>query len=137
MQADEASAYNDTNHREATDLGAAAGSAPESPAVAIVSNHCGWTDILVHMARSFPSFVARADTTQLTMIGLIRCSLAACTPSVLFCSCAAADNGWPRRVPAGCLLVRDVVVQLCSGRPCSASTAARWLRAALLCTSAD
>lgn len=87
LQADEAAAYNDTNHREATDLGAAAGSAPESPAVAIVSNHCGWTDILVHMARSFPSFVARADTIQLTMIGLIRyfAGCPVCRPHCLLC----------------------------------------------------
>lgn len=38
----------------------------------IVSNHCGWTDILVHMARFFPAFVARDNTKNLVMIGLIR-----------------------------------------------------------------
>ena len=62
-----------TDQAQAQNYGAAASRSPEPPAVAIVSNHCGWSDILVHMARSFPSFVARADTTQLTMIGLIRC----------------------------------------------------------------
>ena len=38
----------------------------------IVSNHCSWADILVHMSRSFPSFVARASTKNLLWVGLIR-----------------------------------------------------------------
>ena len=38
----------------------------------IVSNHCSWADILVHMSRSFPSFVARASTKELLWVGLIR-----------------------------------------------------------------
>lgn len=37
----------------------------------IVSNHCSWADILVHMSRSFPSFVARASTKNLLWVGLI------------------------------------------------------------------
>jgi len=41
-------------------------------AVAVVSNHCGWADILIHMARYFPAFVARDATQNLAMIGLIR-----------------------------------------------------------------
>ncbi|GAB4819331.1 hypothetical protein N2152v2_006377 [Parachlorella kessleri] len=41
-----------------------------SPA-AIVSNHCGWSDILVHMSRSFPAFVARDATKNMPLIGLI------------------------------------------------------------------
>lgn len=42
------------------------------PPVVIVSNHCGWSDILVHMSRSFPAFVARDSTKTLPLIGLIR-----------------------------------------------------------------
>ena len=40
----------------------------------IVSNHCSWADILVHMSRSFPSFVARYSTKNLVWVGLIRYS---------------------------------------------------------------
>ncbi len=40
----------------------------------IVSNHCSWADILVHMSRSFPSFVARDSTKNLLWVGLIRYS---------------------------------------------------------------
>lgn len=43
-------------------------------AVAVVSNHCGWVDILIHMARYFPAFVARDGTQNLPMVGLIRCA---------------------------------------------------------------
>jgi lysophosphatidylcholine acyltransferase/lyso-PAF acetyltransferase len=39
--------------------------------VAIVSNHCSWLDILVHMSRFFPSFVARDSTKDLPLVGLI------------------------------------------------------------------
>ena len=41
-------------------------------AAAIVSNHCSWADILVHMSHSFPSFVARNGTDTLPLIGFIR-----------------------------------------------------------------
>lgn len=41
------------------------------PAV-IVSNHCGWSDILVHMSHSFPAFVARDKTKHMPIIGIIR-----------------------------------------------------------------
>ena len=44
-----------------------------TPAIGIVSNHVGWVDILVHMTRFFPSFVARKATRDLVMVGLIRC----------------------------------------------------------------
>ena len=40
--------------------------------VAIVSNHCSWLDILVHMARFFPAFVARDGTKDMPLIGIIR-----------------------------------------------------------------
>lgn len=40
--------------------------------VAIVSNHIGWADILIHMSRNLPSFVARDGTQDIRMIGLIR-----------------------------------------------------------------
>jgi hypothetical protein len=40
--------------------------------VALVSNHVGWADILVHMARFFPAFVAREGTQNLRFVGLIR-----------------------------------------------------------------
>ena len=77
-----------TDHTSSQGYNAASDGSDESPAVAIVSNHCGWTDILVHMARSFPSFVARADTVQLTMIGLIR-HVACCY--CCSCSCDAVS----------------------------------------------
>lgn len=47
--------------------------APDVRAAGIVSNHCSWADILLHMSRSFPSFVARASTKNLPWVGLIRC----------------------------------------------------------------
>ena len=76
---------------------------PDVPAMAIVSNHCGWPDILVHMSRSFPSFVARAATQDLFMIGLIRCSLCAVglTPVKELAACApttAAGSSPPREM---------------------------------------
>lgn len=37
----------------------------------IVSNHLSWADILIHMNRSFPSFVARSGTERLPLIGII------------------------------------------------------------------
>lgn len=46
--------------------------AQEHGYVAIVSNHLGWADILLHMARWFPSFVARDGTQDLPMVGMIR-----------------------------------------------------------------
>lgn len=44
----------------------------EEPVV-IVSNHCSWIDILVHMSHFFPAFVARHGTKNMMLIGLIRC----------------------------------------------------------------
>ncbi len=49
-------------------------------AAGIVSNHCSWADILVHMSHSFPSFVARSGTESLPLIGFIRWG---CTGSVM------------------------------------------------------
>lgn len=43
-----------------------------SPLIGIVSNHCSWCDILLHMSRYFPSFVARHSTKDLPIIGPIR-----------------------------------------------------------------
>lgn len=40
----------------------------------IVSNHCSYTDILLHMADSFPAFVARKSTADLPFVGIIRCA---------------------------------------------------------------
>lgn len=37
---------------------------------AVVSNHVGWADILIHMARWLPSFVARDATARLPFIGV-------------------------------------------------------------------
>lgn len=37
---------------------------------AIVSNHIGWADILIHMCMWLPSFVARDDTARLPFIGI-------------------------------------------------------------------
>lgn len=39
--------------------------------VTVVSNHIGWSDILIHMSRNLPSFVARDGTQNIKMIGLI------------------------------------------------------------------
>ncbi len=39
---------------------------------AIVSNHVGFLDILVHMSRSFPSFVARDGTQNIPLVGVVR-----------------------------------------------------------------
>ncbi|CAL8468772.1 g8313 [Coccomyxa elongata] len=38
---------------------------------AIVSNHISYLDIIVHCAHSFPSFVARGNTKDLPLVGLI------------------------------------------------------------------
>ena len=43
----------------------------DCPAVAVVSNHCSHIDILIHMARSFPSFVAKSGTEDIPLIGFI------------------------------------------------------------------
>ncbi len=40
---------------------------------AILSNHIGWADILVHMTQWLPSFVARDATAHLPFIGVTRC----------------------------------------------------------------
>lgn len=40
--------------------------------VGIVSNHCSWCDILVHMSHFFPAFVARTKTEHTRFIGAIR-----------------------------------------------------------------
>jgi lysophosphatidylcholine acyltransferase/lyso-PAF acetyltransferase len=52
--------------------GAARRDAPPPWQVAIVSNHMSWADILVHMSRALPSFVARDGTQDIRMVGLIR-----------------------------------------------------------------
>ena len=39
--------------------------------VAVVSNHVSWSDILVHMAECFPSFVAKATIRKLPLVGVI------------------------------------------------------------------
>ena len=44
----------------------------DAPAAGVVSNHCSWIDILIHMSRYFPSFVARGGTEKLPLIGPIR-----------------------------------------------------------------
>jgi lysophosphatidylcholine acyltransferase/lyso-PAF acetyltransferase len=41
-------------------------------AAVIVSNHVSYMDILVHMAHSFPSFVARGNTKDMVLLGIIR-----------------------------------------------------------------
>lgn len=41
---------------------------------AVVSNHIGWADILVHMSHYFPSFVAREETASLAFIGVCWCA---------------------------------------------------------------
>jgi lysophosphatidylcholine acyltransferase / lyso-PAF acetyltransferase len=41
------------------------------PSAGIVSNHCGWVDIIIVMARYFPAFAARSQTKYLPLIGPI------------------------------------------------------------------
>eukprot|EP00741_Cyanophora_paradoxa_P004648 tig00000821_g4511.t1 len=41
-----------------------------TPAVVMVSNHMSYLDILVHMAHSMPSFIAKADVRNIPMVGL-------------------------------------------------------------------
>lgn len=41
-------------------------------AAVIVSNHVSYLDILVHMSHSAPSFVARGNTVDLPLIGVVR-----------------------------------------------------------------
>ena len=59
-------------HVEPAGAAPGGGAAPGRRAGVIVSNHCGWSDILVHMSRSFPAFVARDATKSMPLIGLIR-----------------------------------------------------------------
>lgn len=47
-------------------------STSKAPPVGIVSNHMSYCDILLHMSHSFPSFVARAQTRNQPIIGIIR-----------------------------------------------------------------
>lgn len=49
------------------------GATPEPPG--IVSNHCSSVDILLHMSRNFPAFVARDSTKTTPLIGVIRWAL--------------------------------------------------------------
>ncbi|KAI8104505.1 hypothetical protein M9434_003060 [Picochlorum sp. BPE23] len=59
----------DSTSRETTDAGM-------MPQVAgIVSNHCSWCDILVHMSHFFPSFVARSKTEHMKIVGSISKSM--------------------------------------------------------------
>ena len=41
-------------------------------AAVIVSNHVSYLDILVHMSHSAPSFVARGNTRDLPLLGVVR-----------------------------------------------------------------
>lgn len=41
-------------------------------AAVIVSNHVSYLDILVHMSHSAPSFVARGNTADLPLLGVVR-----------------------------------------------------------------
>jgi hypothetical protein len=54
--------------------GAAEGGAAAPVAAGIVSNHCGWADILIHMSKYFPAFVARDKTEHMPFVGIIRCA---------------------------------------------------------------
>lgn len=47
------------------------GPAEGAAAVGIVSNHISWCDILLHMSRSFPAFVARSQTRRMPIVGII------------------------------------------------------------------
>lgn len=48
------------------------GTVTDERRMCIVSNHCAWSDILVHMSRYFPAFVARDKTETTPVIGPIR-----------------------------------------------------------------
>ncbi len=41
------------------------------PVGAVLSNHIGWSDILIHMSHYLPGFVARRETADLTFIGAV------------------------------------------------------------------
>eukprot|EP00798_Chlamydomonas_sp_ICE-L_P004138 gene4138-biopygen21852 len=43
----------------------------ETEAPVIVSNHMGWSDILVHMSRSWPAFVAKEGIDKVPIVGYI------------------------------------------------------------------
>jgi lysophosphatidylcholine acyltransferase/lyso-PAF acetyltransferase len=45
----------------------------EPRAAGLISNHCSWADILIHLAHYWCSFAAREGTEKLLMIGQIRC----------------------------------------------------------------
>eukprot|EP00798_Chlamydomonas_sp_ICE-L_P032709 gene32709-3593_t len=45
---------------------------PHAPKpAALVSNHVSWSDIIIHMSDSFPSFVARDGTQNLPIVGFL------------------------------------------------------------------
>lgn len=51
---------------------AAAEEAPVPPGCGgVVASHASWADILLHMSRSFPAFVARDSTANLPLVGII------------------------------------------------------------------
>lgn len=48
-----------------------AGAKEQPEAAAVVSNHCGYVDVAIHMARYFPSYLARRGTEHLVMVGAV------------------------------------------------------------------
>ena len=88
------------------------------PAAAIVSNHISYMDIIVHLAHSFPSFVARGNTQDMPLIGLIRWAAMPCwdpglgaAPAVLACACTNY-TAMPCRGTV-CVLQSPPAVHLC------------------------
>ena len=56
--------------------GGTGGGSPPAAAVGMIANHISWCDITIHMAHSFPAFVARSQTASMPLVGIIRCEWA-------------------------------------------------------------
>ena len=50
---------------------AASCSGGSGPAAGIVSNHCSWADIVIHMSRNWPAFAARDGVQNIPIVGSV------------------------------------------------------------------
>lgn len=71
------------------------GPAEGAAAVGIVSNHISWCDILLHMSRSFPAFVARSQTRRMPIVGIIRWAGGGPEAREATCACSCASLWLP------------------------------------------
>lgn len=94
------------------DLGKAGqGEATSVTPVGIVSNHCSWCDILVHMSHFFPAFVSRKSTSTSPIVGSIRyrslnlcvgTAALVCERDANFCPCTCvAASQWAASLSKG------------------------------------